>query len=234
MRTSGVGDIEQTELDPDRPAGNQIFLSLRDAILNMELPPGCTLSESEIGLRFGASRTPVRSALTQLREQGLIVTRPSRGNYVAKLSEKKIRAAQFIRECLELGIVRRLCENGIPEKDDEKLSAVLERQQQAIEDPEKVDFYKQDEAFHNGLATATGMEPVHLLYKREMADLGRLRHLGMDDEAHKRHLLSEHRTMLDAIRERDRERAEAVMQSHVRCVLGKLSGLMSANRDFFA
>ncbi|WP_299808212.1 GntR family transcriptional regulator [uncultured Roseibium sp.] len=234
MRTSGVGDIEHTELDPDRPAGNQIFLSLRDAILNMELPPGCTLSESEIGLRFGASRTPVRSALTQLREQGLIVTRPSRGNYVAKLSEKKIRAAQFIRECLELGIVRRLCEYGIPEKDDEKLTAVLERQRQAIEDPEKFDFYKQDEAFHNGLATATGMEQVHLLYKREMADLGRLRHLGMDDEAHKKQLLSEHLTMLNAIRERDRERAEAVMQTHVRCVLGKLSGLMNANQDFFA
>lgn len=221
------------ELDFARPAADQIFLSLRDAILNMRLTPGCTLSESEIGQRFGASRTPVRSALTQLREQGLVVTRPSRGNYVAKLSEHKIRAAQFIRECIELGIVRHHCEFGLAEGDRKQLQTFLDLQKAAIQNSEEANFHNHDEAFHNTLALATGFEPVQSLYMREKADLDRLRHLGMDNEAHKNQLWSEHKTILDAIIRRDTASAEATMKSHVRCMLSKLSGLMTANSDFF-
>ncbi len=233
MQKSGVGDIELPKLDLYHSAADQIFVRLRDAILNMELAPGCVLSEAEIGQRFGASRTPVRSALTQLREHGLVVTQPSRGNYVAKLSEQKIRAAQFIRECLELGVVRRLCEEGLSKTNRQELKATLDNQKAAINNAEEADFYKQDEAFHNGLAKATGLDLFHSLYIREKADLGRLRHLGMDDEAHKHQLWSEHKAILDAIIKQDAETAETVMRAHVRCILGKLSGLMNANRDFF-
>jgi hypothetical protein len=60
------------------------------------------LSEAETGARFGASRTPVREAMTFLRDEGLIETIPSRGNFVTFLSESDIRSAQFIREALEV------------------------------------------------------------------------------------------------------------------------------------
>lgn len=233
MQASEISDIDLPTLDLDRPAAEQIFIGLRDAILSMELAPGCVLSESEIGQRFGASRTPVRSALGQLRDQGLVVTRPSRGNYVAKLSEQKIRAAQFIRESLELGIVKRLCEIGLTDEDQKTLELILERQNTAILNVQEEDFHKHDEAFHNHLALATGMETVQSVYMREKADLDRLRHLGMDNESHKNQLWAEHKAILDAVIERDSVAAVAAMQTHVRCMLGKLSGLMAANKNFF-
>ena len=232
-QASAISEIDLPKLDLDRPAAEQIFVGLRDAILSMELAPGCVLSESEIGQRFGASRTPVRSALGQLRDLGLVVTRPSRGNYVAKLSEQKIRAAQFIRESLELGIVRRLCEMGLSDEDREGLELTLKRQKLAIQNAQEEDFHMHDEAFHNSLALATGMKTVQTVYMREKADLDRLRHLGMDNESHKNQLWAEHKAILDAIIAGDATAAEAAMQTHVRCMLGKLSGLMAANKDFF-
>lgn len=233
MQATGISDIDVPALDLDRPAAEQIFVSLRQAILNMDLAPGRALSETEIGQHFGASRTPVRSALAQLRDAGLIVTRPSRGNYVAKLSEHRIRAAQLIRECIEVGVVRRLCEEGLEDAHRARLDAALTGQKQAIDAAEGVDFYLADEAFHNGLALATGFEQVHAVYVREKGDLLRLRHLGMHDMAHKTRLLADHRAILDAILRRDAAAAEAAMQTHVRDVLTKLSGLIAANRDYF-
>lgn len=233
MRAQTIAEISFPDLDLNRPAAEQIFDSLRTAILSMDLAPGCVLSETEIGIRFGASRTPVRAALTQLRNEGLVVTRPSRGNYVAKLSEENLRAAQFIRESLEVSIVGRLAENGLDAENDDRLERILDRQKAAISFEEEFDFHGEDEAFHNGLAIATGLPPVHSLYIREKANLDRLRHLGMDDVSHKSQLWQEHRQILDAIKAGDSKTAQSVMTAHTRCLLGKIASLIEANRDFF-
>src|SRR6478609_3261334 len=87
-------------LDFNRPVVDQIYSALKSAILSRELFPGQAVSENEIGQSFNSSRTPVREALSRLRDDGLIVTLPSRGTYVSRLSDKNIRSAQFIREAL--------------------------------------------------------------------------------------------------------------------------------------
>ncbi|HCD85383.1 MAG TPA: GntR family transcriptional regulator, partial [Agrobacterium sp.] len=93
---------EMEPLDLNRPAVDQIYAALKGAILARQLAPGQAVSENDIGQLFNSSRTPVREALSRLRDDGLIVTLPSRGTYVSKLSEQQIRSAQFIREALEV------------------------------------------------------------------------------------------------------------------------------------
>lgn len=85
-------------LDFNRPVVDQIYSALKSAILSRELFPGQAVSENEIGQSFNSSRTPVREALSRLRDDGLIVTLPSRGTYVSRLSDK-ISAARssFVR-----------------------------------------------------------------------------------------------------------------------------------------
>ena len=228
-----IGTVQFASLDLDKPATEQIFVGLRNAILRMELPPGCLISETEIGEQFGASRTPVRAALTQLRNDGLIVTRPSRGNYVAKLSEKRIRAAQFIRESLELAIVKKLSENGLSDLHRDKLEQTLDLQKDTIGSNLDLEFHTHDDAFHIGLAAATDMEPVEKLYVREKVNLDRLRGLGMDNSIHKAGLWQQHRDILDAVIAQDPVLAVANMQTHLGCIVGKLKKLMQDNQDYF-
>lgn len=220
-------------LDLSRPAGEQIFTALKSAILKTELPPGCMISESEIGQRFGASRTPVREAFTQLRADGLIVTRPSRGNYVSRLSETRIREAQFIREGLELANVERLCETGLEGATATTLTGIMVAQSSCVAAGDMLGFQAQDDRFHTTLARATGIARAETLLVREKAALDRLRAFSLSDVSHMSGLLEEHRAILTAIRERDTGSALAAMRAHLRSILGALSSLIQANKDFF-
>lgn len=67
-----------------------IVFALTDEIVGKQLPPGAELDESRIGLRFGASRTPVREALRQLAASGLVELRPHRTPLVAAFDERRI------------------------------------------------------------------------------------------------------------------------------------------------
>lgn len=230
---SELPNISFPPLDLSRPAGEQIFVALKSAILKTDLPPGCLVSESEIGQRFGASRTPVREAFTQLRNDGLLVTRPSRGNYVSRLSEVRIREAQFIREALELANVERLCQTGLPEPVMSELTEILDVQEQAADRNDMLSFQEQDDWFHATLARATGFARAETLLVREKAALDRLRVFSLGDAGHTARLLEEHRAVLQAIGERNTATAIAAMRVHLRSILGALSSLIQANKDYF-
>ncbi len=229
----GLSDLNFPPLDLDRPVAEQIFEAIKTAILTTELPPGCLVSEAEVGAQFGASRTPVREAFTQLRDDGLIITRPSRGNYVSKLSEHRIREAQFIREALEAANVAQLCRSGIPADLQSELQDTLAQQAQHAADHDDLAFQRQDDRFHALLARATGYARAEILLGREKAALDRLRVLALTERHHGDRLLAEHRAILDAILARDAEAADAALRAHLRSVLSLLSGLIDANKELF-
>lgn len=231
--TDLLDDLAFPDLDPDRPTADQIHDALKSAILSTALPPGCLISETETGQRFGASRTPVREAFALLREDGLIVTRPSRGNFVSKLSEAAIRQAQFLREGLELAVVTRLCEAGIPPGILASVNRSLTVQTESVGKADNHRFQRHDDRFHALLARATGFPRAEALVIREKAALDRLRVLALSTPDHKARLLAEHTDMRDAILAGDVARANAVTRDHLRSILTTLSRVASENKEFF-
>ncbi len=75
--------------------------SLEDAILAGHIKPGDRLVETRLTEQLGVSRTTVREALLMLERQGLVVTQPRRGTFVARLSKQ---------DALDLGYARALLE----------------------------------------------------------------------------------------------------------------------------
>jgi len=136
-------------LDLNRPVVDQIYSALKSAILSRELFPGQAVSENEIGQSFNSSRTPVREALSRLRDDGLIVTLPSRGTYVSRLSEKNIRSAQFIREALEVAAVCRLCQIGLTAEAEQEIEHALNGQRAAMRNGDRKAFRVHDDQFHS-------------------------------------------------------------------------------------
>ncbi len=220
-------------LDPTRPAGSQIFVALKMAILRMDLPPGCALSESDLGTRFGASRTPVREALAQLRDAGLVTTLPSRGNFVTRLNEDKIREARFLREALEVANVSHLASKGLTAEAAAGIEITLAAQAAAIEAGDDLAFQDADDDFHLALARATGFPRAAHVLEHEKMQLDRLRVLSLRDRGHLGELLAEHRAILAAIRGRDGPRAVAAALTHMRSILGVLSTLVDRHADYF-
>jgi len=80
----------------------QVAERLRGAILAGDIPPGAPLVETALSERFAISRGPLREALRQLVEEGLVVTVPYTGTHVASLSVEDVQEIYSLRTALEI------------------------------------------------------------------------------------------------------------------------------------
>src|SRR3954453_21211222 len=116
-------------LDRDRQAAPQVFERLRKLINSLALPPGSPLSRTTLAGQFGVSSTPIRDALMRLEEEGLVEVFPQYATVVSRIDVGLAQQAHFLRQALELEIVRMLAL-----KPDQalvaELNATIARQQQ--------------------------------------------------------------------------------------------------------
>src|SRR5207244_11982338 len=95
-------------LDRDRQAAPQVFERLRGMIIALDLPPGSSLSRAALAEQFGVSSTPIRDALMRLDEEGLVEVFPQYATVVSRIDVHRAQQAHFLRQALELEIVRLL------------------------------------------------------------------------------------------------------------------------------
>ncbi len=88
-----------------------VYEKLREAILDGIIAPGERLSEVELAEQLAVSRTPVREAIRQLAETGLITLVPRRGAFVILLTTEDARHLYEVRTALELLAVEGFCKN---------------------------------------------------------------------------------------------------------------------------
>src|ERR1700754_2779430 len=116
-------------LDRGRQGAPQVFERLRETIISLLLPPGSPLSRAALAEQFGVSSTPVRDALMRLDEEGLVEVFPQYATVVSRVDVRRAQQAHFLRQALELEIVR-----GLAMQRDEvliaDLGAAIARQQQ--------------------------------------------------------------------------------------------------------
>ena len=95
-----VSDISATIAD-------RIFVRLRQAIVEGEIPPGSKISEPVLAARYGISRGPLREAMRRLESTNLVDRKPNVGARVITLSSDQLLEIYVIREALE-GMAARL------------------------------------------------------------------------------------------------------------------------------
>lgn len=84
------------------PSVSETFYSrLREGILSGVFPPGVVLRQEELAQRLGASRVPLREAMTRLEVEGLVVLRPRRGYAVISLDRSDIQEIFELRAAVE-------------------------------------------------------------------------------------------------------------------------------------
>ena len=143
---------------------------LRGAILAGDIPPGAPLVETALSVRFDVSRGPLREALRQLIEEGLVVTVPYTGTHVAGLSVEDVREIYSLRTALEIFAIEQLW----PRRDERFRRELVKRNDALIATIDAGDDRASIEtelAFHGLVYEASG----HRLLQRTWASLrGRL------------------------------------------------------------
>src|SRR6202048_2636796 len=94
------------------PLAHSIRSRLREAILKGDFAPGEHVREVEIAARYEVSRGPVREALAQLEQEGLVLLRRNRGAVVARLSRADLEEVYSLRLALERLAVARAAQYG--------------------------------------------------------------------------------------------------------------------------
>ena len=111
---------EPFAIGPHRTVEQVVIAKLREAIINGSLRPGDRLTYRDLAQRFGVSVTPIRIALRELSNEGLVEMRPHTGTRVSPLSVDEIEEIFATR----IGIEGWLARYGAERLDDAGLRAI--------------------------------------------------------------------------------------------------------------
>ncbi|MGM0543749.1 MAG: GntR family transcriptional regulator [Pseudomonadota bacterium] len=211
----------------------RLFQVLRQSIIQMVLAPGQALSEKEIAETFMVSRQPVREAFIRLSEAGLVEVRPQRGTYVVKISQQAVLEARFVREAVEVAIVKQAAEQGLAPGILTDLHDLLARQRRCVEPNDYDRFYRLDEAFHKTLSLGVKQQVAWKVIEEVRAQLDRVRYLSVPDSTPLSRLVDQHTRIVAAIEARDAAQAEQAMSVHLREILVSMPDLMRRFPDLF-
>ncbi|MEC7760692.1 MAG: FCD domain-containing protein [Pseudomonadota bacterium] len=195
----------------------QVYESLRNRILNLDLKPGVALSEGALAAEYGVSRTPIREALIRLAEDGLIDNRTRHRTFVSAIRFDEVMDGQFAREALEIAVVHDVAQH-MTDSVREKLRASLERQQKAVENGNFERLFQLDEQMHQMFAEASRRPGIWKFIVEHKMHTDRLRKLTLFPE-HVPNLLEQHREILGALFDEDPDGAADAMRRHLRFIV---------------
>ncbi len=222
---------QSSSLKQGKSVGPQVYKILRDQIIRGHFAPGKRISESEISRQLNVSRQPVREAFIKLRNDGLVEVRPQRGTFVTKIYLDAVNDARFIREAIEVEIVKLLVQLADPEH-IRLLRELIELQKKSCgADPDE--FYQLDEQFHRMLADLAGKSTVWNVVARLKAHFDRVRYLSSSQKPLQR-LIDQHENLLDAIARKDLKKAENAIRCHMKEVLIDLPKVVAKQPELFA
>lgn len=187
-----------------------------DEILSGRLAPGARIVEARLAEQFGVSQAPVREALRDLALFGFVVCSPFRSTYVRQISTDDLLQSYPVRAALESVAAREVA----PRIDDETL-AKLEEHIAAMRRAAEVNDHRAhvdaDFAFHHTIIQAAGNAMLeHVWQSMRLATTTLVTH-SMTQMTHRSmfEIGERHVPVLEALRSRDPQRAEAAMRKHI-------------------
>lgn len=225
LAEDGVGSRQAT-------IGYRVYQALKQAIVRAQFKPGHLLSEAEIARQLGVSRQPVREAFIKLAEVGLVEIRPQRGTLVLLISRREVENARFIREAIEVAVVRKAAETATAE-DVEGLRNLLALQEAAGDHPDQAHFLALDDAFHQYISRIVDCENAWRVAEDLKVQMDRVRFLSLSNATPVDTIVSQHKAIVDAIATGSGEAAEAAMRLHLSEVLHSLPKIAEAHAEFF-
>jgi GntR family transcriptional regulator of vanillate catabolism len=225
--------VEQT----NKTQMTRALLALREQILSGEFKPGERMSELRLVERLGVSRTPLRLALTSLAHEGLLRGLPGGGYAVREFTRADIRDAIELRGVLEGTAARFAAERGATRRDLRALRTINESVEPLVHlaDYESFERYVAlNELFHARLLKMAGspllertLDGVLSLPFASPSSLV-LQHAQLPES---REILGvahrQHRSLVEAIADREGARADSIAREHARLSLTNLEIVLS-------
>lgn len=211
----------------------QVFDTLKEAIVSGELPQGSKITEDQLAKQYGISRGPLREAIRRLESLRLLVRIPHAGTRVVTLTPEMMQEIYEIREALE-GMSARLAASKMSDKEISELQSLLNHHEKSIMESQGKEYFQQegDLDFHYCIARASNNQWLMQLLSSELYQLLRMcRQRSSQTPERPLRALKEHRQIVDAIANRDPELAEILMRRHISGAWKTVRQLLNQNRS---
>lgn len=196
-----------------------VFECLRTSIVSGDLAPGQRIVEADLAKQLEVSKSPVREAILQLKQDGLVIDAPKgRGVVVAPLKPSDVREIYAVREALETLSARTIAENPRPDRVS-ALQGIVDRMRQALAEGDLRRLFELDVDFHTTLCAATGNRRLQDLFSGLRPDIQRIflfavNAMTLEGPDAPEQSLAEHEAILRAIAAGDVARAGSLVEQH--------------------
>jgi DNA-binding GntR family transcriptional regulator len=218
-----------------RKAGSKsvlVYEELRAAIISLRLEPGAQIDKSALCERLEVSRQPLSEALARLSEERLVTVEPQKGTYVTRIRLSDVVEAAFVRQALDVEVVRRLA----PDMGDEaldRLSLIVDYQAAAAAARDIEEFYLLDVRFHSELIARLAFRRVAEAVESARAQTERIRRLLLPTPRRNPETIAEHKVILAELARRSASGAADAMRAHLTNGLEQLHQFAAERPDLF-
>jgi DNA-binding GntR family transcriptional regulator len=190
-----------------------VLVTLENDIFSGTLVPGAALDEEALAQRFNVSRTPVREAMLQLIQSGLVEKKPRQGAIVARTDVgDMIRLFEVMSE-LE-GICAKYASRRMTEAERAALRDIHDRSEAALANGEADTYYKLSRQFHLAIIDGTHNDDLIDITNRMGTKLVPYRRFQLSYPGRSESNLADHVGILQAILDRDPETAAELSRKH--------------------
>lgn len=221
------------QLSESSTLASRTYESIKVDIIDGTLAQGLKIVESDLALKYGISRGPLREAIHRLEQIKLVIRIPHAGSRVVTLNSKMMEDIYTARESLE-GMAARLAARLMPDDDIKSLHRLLDQHEQNINDAEgKVYFQSEgDIDFHFRIAAASQNQWILENLNGELYQLIRIgRRQSGRMPSRPAAALAQHRQITSAIEQRDEELAELLMRRHISGAWKTVKSILEENHE---
>jgi DNA-binding GntR family transcriptional regulator len=192
----------------------QVYISLKNAIFTGALKPGERLKEIELSERLGVSRTPIREAINQLKLEGLLTPLAGGGVKVVEFSIDEIHEIFDLRTLLETYAIEKVIDN-ITEAQLKRLEEILAISEIACQQGNLERIIELNTQFHHEIIIASRNRKLGGFIASLRNYLQTFRNVSMRHSLEPEVSFSGHTEILQAVKERNKDKAREVMHRHV-------------------
>ena len=205
--------MHQLERLPQETDRSYALRTIKENIIDLSLAPGSQISEKDISVQMGLSRTPVREALLELSRVKIVEIVPQKKSTVALVDYALVEEARFMRNVLECAVVELDCELAGPEG-LRRLEDNVKLQHFYLENHNSQTLMELDDQFHAILFSIAQKAQVYEMTRHMLVHFDRVRRMALDSIKDIK-IVEDHGQILEAIRNRDAEQAKQLMQMHL-------------------
>lgn len=192
------------------------YEALKTAILNMNIYADnaeLRLDERDLSARFGVSRTPLREALAQLDQEGLVKIVARRGIFIVRKTKAEILEMITVWAALESMAARLACEYASKE-DLIALHDLVDKFSQDEVARQMGEYSEANIKFHQAIIRAGKCNLIAEIADGLFFHMRAIRQRTIFEQDRARRSIVDHTEIVEALEARDAERAERLVRQH--------------------